>query len=193
MERDTKAMKQKAGNQRDQELEVVIAKLGADATRASASMRDHYEQLLSDLRSSHRGEKEELQRELQGLEQKYENVRESGNALERLTGQLHEAHADCSRMEQEKRTLMERLRSLEAARNAGCARCIHMEGELQRMEQNHQEEISQLHQRVKNTVGKKEETIDSLRSQVLAQEMRLKETEQVLEKHRRDLLQHLSH
>jgi len=64
----------------------------------------------------------------------------------------------------------------------------HLQSQIDEIAKQKDVELEQLHVRVKNTIKKKDELIESLRDKLQTAEIRIKQTEILLEKQRNELL-----
>ncbi|XP_069055852.1 centrosomal protein of 131 kDa isoform X1 [Pleurodeles waltl] len=204
-------LKEEVRKGRDKEIELVIQRLEAEMSttkdeceRAAENrikrVRDKYEAELQELERSER----KLQERCNGLKERLAEVEGNNIRLQGLLKQKEDEIEDIrkvkDRLTEERNSLSEVIRQEFADRlvlteeenkrlktEASEMRARHRM-ELERISQDKEEELEEVHKRVKTAIVKKEEAVNSLRKQYEAAVKRADHLEALLEQQRKQLL-----
>ncbi|KAG8446499.1 hypothetical protein GDO86_014089 [Hymenochirus boettgeri] len=196
---------------RDKEIELVIQRLESDMSTAKEECERAAESRIKRIRDKYDSELQELERSEKKLQERCSQLKERVTELEgeqiRLQGLLRQKEQEVEdirkvtdRLTEERKSLSEVIRQEFADRlviteeenkrlktEASEARA-RQRLELERVNREKEEELEEVHKRVKTAIVKKEETVNSLRKQCEAAVKRADHLEALLEQQRKQLL-----
>ncbi|XP_053562696.1 centrosomal protein of 131 kDa isoform X2 [Bombina bombina] len=196
---------------RDKEIEMVIQRLETDMNTAKEECERTAENRIKRVRDKYESEIQEIERSERKLQERCKQLKERVTELEgeqiRLQGLLRQKEQEVEdirkvtdRLSEERKSLSEVIRQEFADRlveteeenrrlktEASEARARHRL-ELERINREKEEELEEVHKRVKNAIVKKEEAVNSLKKQCEAAVKRADHLEALLEQQRKQLL-----
>ncbi|KAE8576019.1 hypothetical protein XENTR_v10004018 [Xenopus tropicalis] len=196
---------------RDREIELVIQRLESEMSTAKDECERACENRIKRIRDKYESELQELERSERKLQERCNQLKEQVTELEgeqiRLQGLLRQKEQEIEdirkvtdRLSEERKSLSEVIRQEFADRlvlteeenrrlktEASEARA-RQRLELERVNREKDEELEEVHKRVKTAIVKKEETVNSLRKQCEAAVKRADHLEALLEQQRKQLL-----
>ncbi|XP_072044275.1 centrosomal protein of 131 kDa-like [Amphiura filiformis] len=204
-------LREQVRRDRDKEIELVITRLEDDAatSREEAErtaenrvkrIRDKYEAELKEIELSERNTQErynELKAKLGEVEG--ENIR-LGGLLKQKEQEVDDVKKVCDRLTKERNNVQEVIRQEFADRlvateeenkrlkNEMSEMRARHKLELQRIQESKEEEMEEVHKRVKQAIVKKEETVNQLKQQHAAAVKRADHLESLLEQQRKQLI-----
>lgn len=196
---------------RDKEIELVIQRLEAEMSTAREECERAAENRIKRVREKYESELQELERSEKKSHERCNQLKERVTELEgqqiRLQGLLKQREQEVEdlrkiteRLSEERRSLSDVVRQEFADRLVTTEeenKRLKMEGsesqarhrlELERVTREKEEELEEVHKRVKSAIVKKEETVNSLRKQCEAAVKRADHLEALLEQQRKQLL-----
>ncbi|KAM6951681.1 centrosomal protein of 131 kDa [Aplochiton taeniatus] len=205
-------LKEEVRRGRDKEIELAIQRLEEETSGARDECERAADNRVKRVREKYESELKELERsERAALEKQLELKKkqaETEGELIRLQGQLRQREQEVEDITQTRDKLAEERRSLaEVIRQEFAERLVlteeenrRMKGEVSEVRARHrldvervtrekEEELAEVHQRVKSAILKKEETVSSLRKQHEAALKRADHLEALLEQQRKQLLE----
>ncbi|XP_077109476.1 centrosomal protein of 131 kDa isoform X4 [Ranitomeya variabilis] len=204
-------LKEEVRKGRDKEIELVIQQLEAEMSTAREECERAAENRIKRVRDKYESELQELERSEKKSHDRCNQLKERVTELEgeqiRLQGLLKQREQEVDdlrkitdRLNEERRSLSDVIRQEFADRlvtteeenkrlkiEASEAQARHRL-ELERMTREKEEELEEVHKRVKSAIVKKEETVNSLRKQCEAAVKRADHLEALLEQQRKQLL-----
>ncbi|XP_044155130.1 centrosomal protein of 131 kDa isoform X2 [Bufo gargarizans] len=204
-------LKEEVRKGRDKEIELVIQRLEAEMSTAREECERAAENRVKRVREKYESELQELERSEQKSHERCNQLKERVTELEgeqiRLHGLLKQRELEVEdlrkitdRLNEERRSLSDVIRQEFADRlvtteeenkrlkiEASEAQARHRL-ELERVTREKEEELEEVHKRVKSAIVKKEETVNSLRKQCEAAVKRADHLEALLEQQRKQLL-----
>ncbi|XP_075701438.1 centrosomal protein of 131 kDa isoform X2 [Rhinoderma darwinii] len=204
-------LKEEVRKGRDKEIELVIQRLEAEMSTAREECERAAENRIKRVREKYESELQELERSEKKSHERCNQLKESVTELEgeqiRLHGLLKQRELEVEdlrkitdRLNEERRSLSDVIRQEFADRlvtteeenkrlkiEASEAQARHRL-ELERVTREKEEELEEVHKRVKSAIVKKEETVNSLRKQCEAAVKRADHLEALLEQQRKQLL-----
>lgn len=204
-------LKEEVRRGRDKEIELAIQRLEEETSGAREESERAAENRVKRVREKYESELKELERSERAALDKQQEVKkkqaETEGELIRLQGQLRQREQEVEDITQTRDKLVEERRSLaEVIRQEFAERLVlteeenrRMKGEVSEVRARHrldvervtrekEEELAEVHQRVKSAILKKEETVSSLRKQHEAALKRADHLEALLEQQRKQLL-----
>ncbi|XP_069809146.1 centrosomal protein of 131 kDa isoform X2 [Dendropsophus ebraccatus] len=196
---------------RDKEIELVIQRLEAEMSTAREECERAAENRIKRVREKYESELQELERSERKSHDRCKELKERVTELEgeqiRLQGLLRQREQEVEdlrkitdRLNEERRSLSDVIRQEFADRlvtteeenkrlkiEASESQARHRL-ELERVTREKEEELEEVHKRVKSAIVKKEETVNSLRKQCEAAVKRADHLESLLEQQRKQLL-----
>ncbi|XP_018424242.1 PREDICTED: centrosomal protein of 131 kDa isoform X4 [Nanorana parkeri] len=207
-ERELKAEVRKG---RDKEIELVIQRLESEMSTAREECERAAENRIKRVREKYESELQELEQSERKLQDRCNQLKERATELEgeqiRLQGLLKQREQEVEdirkitdRLNEERKSLSDVIRQEFADRlvvteeenkrlkiEASEAQARHRL-ELERITREKEEELEEVHKRVKSAIVKKEETVNNLRKQCEAAVKRADHLEALLEQQRKQLL-----
>ncbi|XP_073538681.1 centrosomal protein of 131 kDa isoform X3 [Phyllobates terribilis] len=204
-------LKEEVRKGRDKEIELVIQRLDAEMSTAREECERAAENRIKRVRDKYELELQELERSEKKSHERCNQLKERVTELEgeqiRLQGLLKQREQEVDdlrkitdRLNEERRSLSDVIRQEFADRlvtteeenkrlkmEASEAQARHRL-ELERVTREKEEELEEVHKRVKSAIVKKEETVNSLRKQCEAAVKRADHLEALLEQQRKQLL-----
>ncbi|XP_041095708.1 E3 ubiquitin-protein ligase rnf213-beta [Polyodon spathula] len=204
-------LKEEVRRGRDKEIELVIQRLEEETSRARDECERASENRVKRVREKYDMELRELERSERSLQEKHSELKgrlsqAEGEAV-RLQGLLRQKEQEVQDLTQIQDRLTEERRSLAEVIRQEFAdwlvsteeenRCMKTEMsemrarqrlELERVTREKEEELAEVHKRVKTAIVKKEETVNNLRKQHEATLKRADHLEALLEQQRKQLL-----
>ncbi|KAM9208303.1 centrosomal protein of 131 kDa isoform 2-T2 [Dugong dugon] len=187
-------LKEEIRKARDKEIELVIQRLEADMTQAREEGERATESRVKRLRDKYEAELSELEQSERRLQER----------CSELKGRLGEAEGEAVRLQgllRQKEQALEDVRAVneqltgeqsslaQVARQAAAAEeNRRLKAELERLTQEKQQELEEVHRRVKAALARKEETVNAFRKQHEAAVKRADHLEELLEQCRRPAL-----
>ncbi|XP_073723229.1 centrosomal protein of 131 kDa isoform X1 [Misgurnus anguillicaudatus] len=196
---------------RDKEIELAIQRLEEETRGAREECERAFDNRIKRVREKYEAEVRDLERSERAAVQKQQEMREKQSEMEeellRLQSLLRQKEQEISDLTQARDKLSEERRSLsEVIRQEFAERLVETEDENKRMKievseakarlrlevervsREKEEELAEVHQRVKSAITKKEETVNNLRKQHEAAVKRADHLESLLEQQRKQLL-----
>ncbi|XP_063312384.1 centrosomal protein of 131 kDa isoform X2 [Pelobates fuscus] len=196
---------------RDKEIELVIQRLESEMSTAREECERAAENRIKRVRDKYESELQELERSERKLQERCNQLKERATELEgeqiRLQGLLKQREQEVEDIRKITDRLTEERKSLsDVIRQEFADRLVLIEEEnrrlkiessesqarhrleLERINREKEEELEEVHKRVKTALVKKEETMNSLRKQREAAEKRADHLEALLEQQRKQLL-----
>eukprot|EP00079_Xenopus_tropicalis_P027792 XP_012822164.1 PREDICTED: centrosomal protein of 131 kDa isoform X4 [Xenopus tropicalis] len=196
---------------RDREIELVIQRLESEMSTAKDECERACENRIKRIRDKYESELQELERSERKLQERCNQLKEQVTELEgeqiRLQGLLRQKEQEIEDIRKVTDCLSEERKSLsEVIRQEFADRLVLTEEEnrrlkteaseararqrleLERVNREKDEELEEVHKRVKTAIVKKEETVNSLRKQCEAAVKRADHLEALLEQQRKQLL-----
>ncbi|MGH0145463.1 UNVERIFIED_CONTAM: hypothetical protein FKN15_059895 [Acipenser sinensis] len=204
-------LKEELRRGRDKEIELVIQRLEEETSRARDECERASENRVKRVREKYETELREMERSERSLQERHSELKgrlsqAEGEAV-RLQGLLRQKEQEVQDMTQIQDRLTEERRSLaEVIRQEFADRLVTTEEEnrrmktemsetrarqrleLERVTREKEEELAEVHKRVKTAIVKKEETVNNLRKQHEAALKRADHLEALLEQQRKQLL-----
>ncbi|XP_041075702.1 centrosomal protein of 131 kDa isoform X1 [Polyodon spathula] len=204
-------LKEEVRRGRDKEIELVIQRLEEETSRARDECERASENRVKRVREKYETELRELERSERSLQERHSELKgrlsqAEGEAV-RLQGLLRQKEQEVQDITQIQDRLTEERRSLaEVIRQEFADRLVTTEEEnrrmkiemsetrarqrleLERVTREKEEELAEVHKRVKTAIVKKEETVNNLRKQHEAALKRADHLEALLEQQRKQLL-----
>uniref|UniRef100_A0A8C9V7B3 Centrosomal protein 131 n=1 Tax=Scleropages formosus TaxID=113540 RepID=A0A8C9V7B3_SCLFO len=207
-------LKEEVRRVRDKEIELAIQRLEEETTGAREECERAAENRVKRVRDKYEAELRELERSERGTQEKYRELKKKQNETEneviRLQALLRQKEQEVQDITQVRDKLLEERRSMaEVIRQEFAERLVETEEENRRMKvevselrarlrlevervaREKEEELAEVHQRVKSAILKKEETVNNLRKQHEAALKRADHLEALLEQQRKQLLDKL--
>ncbi|GAA6108986.1 centrosomal protein of 131 kDa isoform X2 [Tachysurus ichikawai] len=204
-------LKEEVRRARDKEIELVIQRLEAETSSAREECERAAENRVKRVREKYETELQELERSEKVALEKHQEMRKRQSELEgenlRLQSLLKQREQEITDVTQIRDKLSEERRSLaEVIREEFAERLVVMEEEnrrmrvevaevrarlrleVERLSREKEEELAEVHQRVKSAILKKEDTVNTLRKQHEAALKRADHLEALLEQQRKQLL-----
>ncbi|KAM3923912.1 centrosomal protein of 131 kDa isoform 2-T2 [Leptodactylus fuscus] len=204
-------LKEEVRKGRDKEIELVIQRLEAEMSTAREECERAAENRIKRVREKYDCELQEMERSEKKSHDRCNQLKERVSELEgeqiRLQGLLRQREQEVEdlrkitdRLNEERRSLSDVIRQEFAERLVTTEeenKRLKMESseaqarhrlELERVTQEKEEELEEVHKRVKSAIVKKEETVNSLRKQCEAAVKRADHLEALLEQQRKQLL-----
>ncbi|XP_043109401.1 centrosomal protein of 131 kDa isoform X2 [Puntigrus tetrazona] len=204
-------LKEEVRRGRDKEIELAIQRLEEETRGAREECERASDNRIKRLREKYEAELRDLERSERAALQKQQEMREKHNEMEaellRLQSLLRQREQEISDLTQARDKLSDERRSLaEVIRQEFAERLVETEEENRRMKmevseakarlrlevervtREKEEELAEVHQRVKSAILKKEETVNNLRKQHEAAVKRADHLESLLEQQRKQLL-----
>ncbi|KAK2866607.1 hypothetical protein Q7C36_002663 [Tachysurus vachellii] len=204
-------LKEEVRRARDKEIELVIQRLEAETSSAREECERAAENRVKRVREKYESELQELERSEKVALEKHQEMRKRQSELEgenlRLQSLLKQREQEITDVTQIRDKLSEERRSLaEVIREEFAERLVVMEEEnrrmrvevaevrarlrleVERLSREKEEELAEVHQRVKSAILKKEDTVNTLRKQHEAALKRADHLEALLEQQRKQLL-----
>lgn len=196
---------------RDKEIEMVISKLEKETARAKEEYEKASDNRIKRIRDKYENEMKELERSEKVYQERYSQAKEKSNDLEneviRLRSQVKQKDQEIidvkkltDQLQNERGKVTDIVRQEFADRlvtteedNKRLRTDIHelkarQRLELERVVKEKEEEMEEVHKRVKMAISKKEETVQLLRQQMQAAEKRADHLEMLLTEQRKKLL-----
>ncbi|KAM4691561.1 centrosomal protein of 131 kDa isoform 2-T3 [Rhinophrynus dorsalis] len=196
---------------RDKEIELVIQRLESEMSMAKEDCERTAESRIKRVRDKYESELQEIERSERKIQERCNQLKERVTELEgeqiRLQGLLRQKEQEVEdikkitdRLTEERKSLSEVIRQEFADRLVLTEeenRRLKMEAseskarhrlELERVNREREDEMEEVHKRVKTAIVKKEETVNSLRKQCEAAVKRADHLEALLEQQRKQLL-----
>ncbi|CAH2300998.1 centrosomal of 131 kDa isoform X1 [Pelobates cultripes] len=196
---------------RDKDIELVIQRLESEMSTAREECERAAENRIKRVRDKYESELQELERSERKLQERCNQLKERATELEgeqiRLQGLLKQREQEVEDIRKITDRLTEERKSLsDVIRQEFADRLVLIEEEnrrlkiessesqarhrleLERINRDKEEELEEVHKRVKTALVKKEETMNSLRKQREAAEKRADHLEALLEQQRKQLL-----
>ncbi|KAM4661888.1 LOW QUALITY PROTEIN: centrosomal protein of 131 kDa [Discoglossus pictus] len=196
---------------RDKEIELVIQRLESEMTTAKEECERAAESRIKRVRDKYESELQELERSERKLQERCNQLKERVTELEgehiRLQGLLRQKELEVEdirkvtdRLNEERKSLSEVIRQEFADRlvvteeenkrlkTEASETRARQRLELERVNREKEEELEEVHKRVKSAIVKKEEIVNSLRKQCEAAGKRADHLEALLEQQRKQLL-----
>ncbi|XP_068119438.1 centrosomal protein of 131 kDa isoform X7 [Hyperolius riggenbachi] len=204
-------LKEEVRKGRDKEIELVIQRLESDMSTAREECERAAENRIKRVREKYEAELQELERSERKLQERCNQLKERVTELEgeqiRLQGLLKQREQEVEdirkitdRLTEERKSLSDVIRQEFADRlviteeenkrlkiEASEAQARHRL-EVERITREKEEELEEVHKRVKSAIVKKEETVNNLRKQCEAAVKRADHLEALLEQQRNQLL-----
>ncbi|KPP78106.1 5-azacytidine-induced protein 1-like [Scleropages formosus] len=181
-------LKEEVRRVRDKEIELAIQRLEEETTGAREECERAAENRVKRVRDKYEAELRELERSERGTQEKYRELKKKQNETEneviRLQALLRQKEQEVQDITQVRDKLLEERRSMaEVIRQEFAERLVETEEENRRMKvevselrarlrlevervaREKEEELAEVHQRVKSAILKKEETVNNLRKQ----------------------------
>ncbi|XP_073683888.1 centrosomal protein of 131 kDa [Garra rufa] len=204
-------LKEEVRRGRDKEIELAIHRLEEETRGAREECERAADNRIKRVREKYEAELRDLERSERTALQKQQEIREKHNEMEaellRLQSLLRQREQEISDLTQARDKLSDERRSLaEVIRQEFAERLVETEEENRRMKmevseakarlrlevekvtREKEEELAEVHQRVKSAILKKEETVNNLRKQHEAAVKRADHLESLLEQQRKLLL-----
>ncbi|XP_016427727.1 centrosomal protein of 131 kDa isoform X2 [Sinocyclocheilus rhinocerous] len=204
-------LKEEVRRGRDKEIELAIQRLEEETRGAREECERASDNRIKRLREKYEAELRDLERSERAALQKQQEMREKHSEMEaellRLQSLLRQREQEISDLTQARDKLSDERRSLaEVIRQEFAERLVETEDENRRMKMEvseakarlrlevervtraKEEELAEVHQRVKSAILKKEETVNNLRKQHEAAVKRADHLESLLEQQRKQLL-----
>ncbi|XP_056627264.1 centrosomal protein of 131 kDa isoform X2 [Triplophysa dalaica] len=204
-------LKEEVRRGRDKEIELAIQRLEEETRVAREECERASDNRIKRVREKYEAELRDLERSERAALQKQQETREKHSEMEaellRLQSLLRQKEQDISDLSQSRDKLSEERRSLaEVIRQEFAERLVETEEEnkrikievseakarlrleVERVSREKEEELAEVHQRVKSAILKKEETVNNLRKQHEAALKRADHLEALLEQQRKQLL-----
>ncbi|XP_077056490.1 centrosomal protein of 131 kDa isoform X1 [Siphateles boraxobius] len=204
-------LKEEVRRGRDKEIELAIQRLEEETRGAREECERAAENRIKRVREKYEAEIRDLERSERAALQKQQEMREKHSEMEaellRLQSLLRQREQEISDLTQARDKLSDERRSLaEVIRQEFAERLVETEEENRRMKmeiseakarlrlevervsREKEEELAEVHQRVKSAILKKEETVNNLRKQHEAAVKRADHLESLLEQQRKQLL-----
>ncbi|XP_053309203.1 centrosomal protein of 131 kDa isoform X2 [Spea bombifrons] len=204
-------LKEDVRKERDKEIEIVIHRLEAEMSAAREECERAAENRIKRVRDKYESELQEIERSERKLQERCNQLKERVTELEgeqiRLQGLLRQRDQEVEdirkitdRLNEERKSLSDVIRQefadrlvliedenrrLKIESSEGQAR---HRLELERISREKDEELEEVHKRVKAAIVKKEETVNNLRKQCEAAVKRADHLEALLEQQRKQLL-----
>ncbi|XP_033095874.1 centrosomal protein of 131 kDa-like isoform X2 [Anneissia japonica] len=196
---------------RDKEIELVIQRLEDDATVTREEVERTAENRIKRIRDKYEGELREMELSERNTQERYNDTKARLADVEgdniRLNSLIKQKQEDVNSIKQECDTLSkERKNVQEVIRQEFADRLVATEEEnrrlknemsemrarhkleIERIEKSKEEELEEVHKRVKQAIVKKEDTVNQLRQQYDAATKRADHLEALLEQQRKQLL-----
>ncbi|KAL4648631.1 centrosomal protein of 131 kDa isoform X1, partial [Arapaima gigas] len=207
-------LKEEVRRVRDKEIELAIQRLEEETTGAREECERAAENRVKRVRDKYEAELQELERSERSTQEKYKELKKKQNETEskviHLQSLVHQKEQEVQDVTQIRDKLAEERRSMaEVIRQEFAERLVETEEENRRMKvevselrarlrlevervaREKEEELAEVHQRVKSAILKKEETVSILRKQHEAALKRADHLESLLEQQRKQLLDKL--
>ncbi|XP_053094690.1 centrosomal protein of 131 kDa isoform X4 [Pangasianodon hypophthalmus] len=204
-------LKEEVRRGRDKEIELAIQRLEEETSGAREECERAADNRVKRVREKYEAELRELERSEQAALEKYQEMKKKQTEMEgellRLQSLLMQREQEITDITQIRDKLSEERRSLaEVIREEFAERLVVMEEEnrrmkvevaevrarlrleVERLSREKEEELAEVHQRVKSAILKKEETVNTLRKQHEAALKRADHLEALLEQQRKQLL-----
>ncbi|MCI4384487.1 hypothetical protein PGIGA_G00039290 [Pangasianodon gigas] len=204
-------LKEEVRRGRDKEIELAIQRLEEETSGAREECERAADNRVKRVREKYEAELRELERSEQAAMEKYQEMKKKQTEMEgellRLQSLLMQREQEITDITQIRDKLSEERRSLaEVIREEFAERLVVMEEEnrrmkvevaevrarlrleVERLSREKEEELAEVHQRVKSAILKKEETVNTLRKQHEAALKRADHLEALLEQQRKQLL-----
>ncbi|XP_053151947.1 centrosomal protein of 131 kDa isoform X7 [Hemicordylus capensis] len=204
-------LREELRKERDKEIELVIQRLEADMSSAKEECERATENRIKRVRDKYEAELQELERSERKLQERSNELKgrlsEAEGETLRVQGLLRQKEQEAEdirkvrdQLAQERNSLSEVIRQEFADRLVSTEeenRCLKAEMaelrarqrlELDRVTRDKEEELEEVHKRVKTAIVKKEEAVNSLRKQYEAAVKRADHLEALLEQQRKQLL-----
>lgn len=204
-------LKEEVRRGRDKEIELAIQRLEEETRGAREECERAADNRIKRVREKYEAEIRDLERSERAALQKQQEMREKHSEMEaellRLQSLLRQREQEISDLTQARDKLSDERRSLaEVIRQEFAERLVETEEENRRMKmeiseakarlrlevervsREKEEELAEVHQRVKSAILKKEETVNNLRKQHEAAVKRADHLESLLEQQRKQLL-----
>ncbi|XP_067224787.1 centrosomal protein of 131 kDa isoform X3 [Chanodichthys erythropterus] len=204
-------LKEEVRRGRDKEIELAIQRLEEETRGAREECERAADNRIKRVREKYEAEIRDLERSERAALQKQQEMREKHSEMEaellRLQSLLRQREQEISDLSQARDKLSDERRSLaEVIRQEFAERLVETEEENRRMKmeaseakarlrlevervsREKEEELAEVHQRVKSAILKKEETVNNLRKQHEAAVKRADHLESLLEQQRKQLL-----
>ncbi|XP_051523963.1 centrosomal protein of 131 kDa-like isoform X2 [Myxocyprinus asiaticus] len=204
-------LKEEVRRGRDKEIELAIQRLEEETRGVREECERAADNRINRVREKYETELRDLEHSERAVLQKQQEMREKHSEMEgellRMQSLLRQREQEISDLTQSRDKLSEERRSLaEVIRQEFAERLVEMEEENRRMKmevseakarlrlevegvtREKEEELTEVHQRVKSAILKKEETVNNLRKQHEAALKRADHLESLLEQQRKQLL-----